>query len=203
MPVPFDEAAYRRALAILCDRRSRVGIYAGLGCVNATHSLAYVAETLQAPVATSVSGKGVISDGHPLAVGWGYGAQGTRAAEKAFKEVDVVLAVGVQVQRGLDGQLLDPRGAQDRSTSTPTRPTWAGTSTACVGVPADPRLFLDRLVADATAIRRPANPRPGPERVARPPRARPGARIAKVRITQGVDPMLFLSSSAGASGPTS
>ena len=55
-----------------------------------------VAELLQAPVATSVSGKGCIPDAHPLAVGWGYGKQGTRAAEKAFKEVDVVLAVGVK-----------------------------------------------------------------------------------------------------------
>ena len=44
-----------------------------------------VAEMLQAPVATSVSGKGVIPECHPLAVGWGYGPQGTRTAEKAFK----------------------------------------------------------------------------------------------------------------------
>ena len=56
----------------------------------------HVAEVLQAPVATSVSGKGVISECHPLAVGWGYGPQGTRAAENAFKKVDVVLAIGVR-----------------------------------------------------------------------------------------------------------
>ena len=80
-----------------------------MGCVDAGPSLAAVAEMLQAPVATSVSGKGCIPDAHPLAVGWGYGKQGTRAAEKAFKDVDLVLAVGVQLQRGLDGQLRDPR----------------------------------------------------------------------------------------------
>ena len=38
----------------------------------------------------------MIADAHPLAVGWGYGAQGTRAAEKVFKDVDLVLAVGVR-----------------------------------------------------------------------------------------------------------
>ena len=81
---------------ILSDRRRRVGIYAGLGCVDAGPSLTAVAELLQAPVATSVSGKGCISDMHPLAVGWGYGKQGTRAAEAAFKDVDLVLAVGVR-----------------------------------------------------------------------------------------------------------
>jgi acetolactate synthase-1/2/3 large subunit len=58
--------------------------------------LVRVAELLQAPVATSVSGKGVIDECHPLAVGWGYGAQGTRAAENAFKGVDLVLAIGVR-----------------------------------------------------------------------------------------------------------
>ena len=90
-PVPFDEVAYGRVLAHLSDRRRRVGIYAGLGCVDAGRALAAVAELLQAPVATSVSGKGCIPDGHPLAVGWGYGKQGTRAAEVAFKDVDLVL----------------------------------------------------------------------------------------------------------------
>ena len=33
-PVPFDEAAYGRVLTHLMDRRQRVGIYAGLGCVD-------------------------------------------------------------------------------------------------------------------------------------------------------------------------
>ncbi len=95
-PVPFDETAYHRALGVLSNRRARVGIYAGMGCLDVGPALACAAEILQAPVATSVSGKGAIPDRHPLAVGWGYGAQGTRAAEKAFKEVDIVLAVGVK-----------------------------------------------------------------------------------------------------------
>ena len=51
---------------------------------------------LQAPVATSVSGKGAISDGHPLAVGWGYGPQASVAAENVFNNVDVLLAIGVK-----------------------------------------------------------------------------------------------------------
>ena len=51
---------------------------------------------LQAPVATSVSGKGVFPENHPLAVGWGYGPQGTHTAEQVFKDVDLVLAIGVR-----------------------------------------------------------------------------------------------------------
>src|SRR5260370_32873524 len=59
-------------------------------------ALSKAAEGLQARVATRVSGKGSISECHPLAVGWGYGPQGTRTAEEAFKRVDLVLAIGVR-----------------------------------------------------------------------------------------------------------
>lgn len=95
-PVPFDPEACRRALQVLADRRKRVGIYAGYGCMNYAPALVQLAEVLQAPVATSIAGKGCFPENHPLAVGWGYGPQGTRAAEDAFRSVDVVLAVGVK-----------------------------------------------------------------------------------------------------------
>jgi acetolactate synthase-1/2/3 large subunit len=94
--VPFDAVGFDRVVAILRDKRLRVGIYAGQGCMDSSSSLVRVAEMLQAPVATSVSGKGVISECHPLAVGWGYGPHGTHTAELAFQKVDVVLAIGVK-----------------------------------------------------------------------------------------------------------
>ena len=92
----------------LADRKRRVGIYAGLGCVDAGPSLAAVAELLQAPVATSVSGKGCIPDAHPLAVGWGYGKQGTRAAEVGVQGRGPRAGGRRPLQRGLDRQLRDP-----------------------------------------------------------------------------------------------
>ena len=95
--LPFDEQACRRAIQALCDRRKRVGIYAGLGCMDYAQELARFAELLQAPVATSMCGKGVISETHPLSVGWGYGPQGTRTAEAVFRDqVETVLAIGVK-----------------------------------------------------------------------------------------------------------
>ena len=96
MPIPVDDAGYQRALSLLCDSRLRVGIYAGLGCMDHSPALVRVAETMQAPVATSMSGKGVMPETHPLSVGWGYGPQGTETAEHVFKSVDVVLAIGVR-----------------------------------------------------------------------------------------------------------
>ena len=94
---PFDPEACHRALQLLSDRHLRVGIYAGLGAMDYASDVVRLAELLQAPVATSMSGKGVVPENHPLAVGWGYGPQGTRAAEHAFhNHVDVVLAMGVK-----------------------------------------------------------------------------------------------------------
>lgn len=158
LPPCFDEAAYRRAVALLRDRRCRIGIYAGLGCVDATGPLVAVAEMLQAPVATSVSGKGVIPERHPLAVGWGYGAQGTRTAEKTFaKDVDLVLAVGVRYSENSTANYAIPQRA--RVIHVDANPQNLGRNvhtTVCVN--ADSRLFLERLLGDAPTVRRPANP---------------------------------------------
>src|SRR5262249_62289739 len=96
-------AAGARARGLLSDRRLRVGVYAGLGCMDNGDALAQAAELLQAPVATSVSGKGALSECHPLAVGWGYGPQGTCTAQKAFAGVDLLVAGGVRVRRGAPG----------------------------------------------------------------------------------------------------
>src|SRR4029077_13334357 len=82
--VPFDAAACQRALQLLADTRLRVGIYAGLGCMDYTTDLVRLAEMLQAPVATSMSGKGAFPENHALSVGWGYGPQGTLTAEEIF-----------------------------------------------------------------------------------------------------------------------
>ncbi len=188
-PAPFDEPAYRRAVGVLSDRRSRVGIYAGMGCLDVGPALACAAEILQAPVATSISGKGAIPDAHPLAVGWGYGAQGTRAAEKAFKEVDVVLAVGVKYSENSTASYAIP--GHDKVIHVDACATNIGRNVpACVGVVADSRAFFARLIADADAVRRPANP--GLARRIGHYRDLDRRENAKVKVTEGVDPMAFL-----------
>jgi len=189
LPTPFDESAYRKALGLLADRRKRVGIYAGLGCAAAGPALAAVAESLQAPVATSVSGKGAIPDGHPLAVGWGYGTQGTRAAERAFKEVDVVLAVGVKYSEVSTANYSIPR--HEHVIHVDANPTNLGRNLpTSVCVPADAGRFLDRLQADAAAIRRP--PAPDLWKKIKHDRDLERCDNATPRITAGVDPMVFL-----------
>jgi acetolactate synthase-1/2/3 large subunit len=189
-PVPFDEQGYRRIVCHLQDRVRRVGIYAGLGCAGAEPSLTAVAELLQAPVATSVSGKGVIPDAHPLAVGWGYGKQGTRAAEAAFKDVDLVLAVGVRYSEVSTANYAIPK--HDMLIHVDINPQNLGRNVpAHLCLCSDARVFLDRLLADAQAIRRPPSPRLW-EKIHKL-RQVDRCLARTVQIPQCVDPMYFLS----------
>ena len=165
-----------------------MGIYAGLGCVDAGPALAAVAEVLQAPVATSVSGKGSIPDAHPLAVGWGYGKQGTRAAERAFKEVDLVLAVGVKYSEVSTANYAIPQprplihvdanpnnlGPERPGARLRLAPTRESSSTAC----------------SPTATRSAAPPAPALWKHIQADREVDRCENRTVRITAGVDPML-------------
>ena len=188
-PLAFDENAYRRAVHLLADRRQRIGIYAGLGCQNATTQLAAVAEMLQAPVATSVSGKGALADTHRLAVGWGYGAQATRAAEKQFKDVDIVLAVGVKFSEVSTAGYSLPKNHQ--IIHVDINPNNLGKNVATsICVHADAPLFLDRLLTDVNLVSRP--PCPSLWNRIKTDRDIDRAQHAVPVIEQCVDPMYFL-----------
>jgi acetolactate synthase-1/2/3 large subunit len=152
--VPFDENAFQAALGFLADRKHRVGIYAGLGCMNYCDTLVRLAEVLQAPVATSVAGKGVIAECHPLAVGWGYGPQGTRCAEQAFKCVDTVLAIGVRYSEVSTGfYAIPPSPVLIHVDINPNNLGRNMKTTVCVN--ADAGVFMDRLLAHADVLQRP------------------------------------------------
>ena len=165
LPLPYDIARIDEAIQLLSQRNLRVGIYAGLGCMNYGQQLTQVAEMLQAPVATSVSGKGCINETHPLAVGWGYAAHASRVAEKTFVPqralrdklaIDILLAIGVKFSEVSTGFYGNPR------------PKYVIHVDACadnigkvmradVGVHADAGLFLGKLLQCQGIVSRPAN----------------------------------------------
>lgn len=88
-----DESQLDAAAEVLRQSPS-IGIYAGFGAIEAATELIQLAELLQAPVATTISGRGVIPEDHPLSVGYGFGRTGTAVAWKLFRKVHTVLAVG-------------------------------------------------------------------------------------------------------------
>src|SRR5262249_38750876 len=136
----------------------RIGIYAGLGCMDFGASLVHVAEIMQAPVATSVSGKGAINECHPLAVGWGYGPQATGTAEKAFKQVDCVLAIGVRYSAVSTGFYSIPKHRHVIQVDANPNNLGRIVKVDCC-VHADAGVFLSHLIGDEPAICRPANPK--------------------------------------------
>jgi len=155
---PWDDQEARRAYALLSDRRLRVGIYAGLGCMPYSPMVVHLAELLQAPVATSMAGKGVMPEDHPLAVGWGYGPQGTLTAELAFRQVDLVLAMGVKFGEVSTGFYSLP---QHRCLiHVDINPNNLGrVMRTSVSVPADSGMFMSHILDDPDTFRRDPNGR--------------------------------------------
>jgi acetolactate synthase-1/2/3 large subunit len=109
-------------------------------------TLMRLAETMQAPVATSVSGKGAMPENHPLSVGWGYGPQGTRTAEKIFGSVDVVLAIGVRYSEVSTGFYSIPQSRHLIHVDANADNLGRIMKTE-VRVHADAGLFMERLLA--------------------------------------------------------
>jgi acetolactate synthase-1/2/3 large subunit len=159
----FDETAFQKAVALLADRSQRVGIYAGFGCMDYGEDLAAIAEMLQAPVATSVSGKGVISESHPLAVGWGFGPHASEAAEVVFagdklhprSGITTLLAIGVKFSEVSTGYYGNPQ--PKRVIHVDANPNNLGrVLNTDVCVTADAGAFLARL-KECGELRRPAD----------------------------------------------
>jgi acetolactate synthase-1/2/3 large subunit len=97
-PVVADEAhveAAADAIADALDHGRKVLALVGFGAIRA-HAEADVKrfiERFQIPLVTTQDGKGVVAEGHPLCVGV-FCDSGHASAWKAFREADLVLAVG-------------------------------------------------------------------------------------------------------------
>jgi acetolactate synthase I/II/III large subunit len=82
--------------AALVNAAGRVLVYAGYGTREAGAPLLALAERLGAPVATSVQGKGVFPEHHPLFVWNGVGATVPGPLRGVLEACDLLLAVGVR-----------------------------------------------------------------------------------------------------------
>ncbi|WP_312128148.1 thiamine pyrophosphate-binding protein [Brevundimonas sp.] len=89
-----DSEGLKAAADALVNAKNPV-IFAGNGIAlsGAYEELQAVAETLQAPVATTLVGKGVFRETHPLSLGT-TGIWGARVANETMNAADVILAVG-------------------------------------------------------------------------------------------------------------
>ena len=104
-----DPAGIERAAKLLCAAKRPV-IYAGQGVhyAEAWPELALLAETLGAPVATSLGGKSAIDETHPLSLGSG-GLSVPRTVQHFLDEADLIFGIGCSFTRTLFGVEM-PRG---------------------------------------------------------------------------------------------
>ncbi len=86
--------AIRRAAELLMAPGARPLLYVGLGAQAARAELLELAEWLEAPVATTIQGKGVFPESHPLFIWNGLGAAAPPFVRAIASERTVTLAVG-------------------------------------------------------------------------------------------------------------
>src|SRR5210317_923386 len=91
----LDEALIKDAVAMLASA-DKPGLFVGWGARFVTDDLIRIAEHLGAPVATTLQGLGAFPGNHPLHAGMSFGPSAVPASANAFKDCDVMLAVGTR-----------------------------------------------------------------------------------------------------------
>jgi acetolactate synthase-1/2/3 large subunit len=95
LPDPGQVATIASVLARALQQQKHVLALIGCGAIlsGAGAELRSLVERFQIPFVTTLDGKGVISEDHPLALGI-FATAGNRGAREAFQQADLVLAVG-------------------------------------------------------------------------------------------------------------
>lgn len=96
-PIPppvADPALLARAVSLLTASGARPLLYVGWGAATAGPALVRLAEALGAPVATTITGKGVFPESHPLFLWNGFGDAAPPFVRELAGECTVTLAIG-------------------------------------------------------------------------------------------------------------
>jgi len=148
-PAPANAAQVGEAVARLCAAERPVLIAGnGVRLAAARDRLRELAELLDAPVATTASGKGVFPETHELALGL-FGTFGLDAANAVVAQADLIIAVGTRLgftdTARENPQLLDPeRQTFIQIDVEPRNVSW--TFPADVGLVGDADAVLEQLV---------------------------------------------------------
>lgn len=105
-PIPTPDNTQIGRVAEILAEAEKPFILAGGGVIvsNASNQLQNLAELLLAPVATSLMGKGVFPENHPLSMGI-IGMHGSKEANQIIYDADVLLAIGCRFSDRTTGKL--------------------------------------------------------------------------------------------------
>lgn len=113
-----DPSSLAEAARVLASARTPV-IIAGGGATDAAHEVTALAERLGAPVLTTLNGKGVVDERHPLSLGSNLRLAAARAVAE---DADVLLVIGSKLgEAELWAPRLEARGAVIRVDISPAQ----------------------------------------------------------------------------------
>jgi acetolactate synthase-1/2/3 large subunit len=140
-----DEAAIEKVVERLKASSKRV-IIAGGGVISAQahEELQGLAQKLDAPVLTTVDGRGVIAEDHELCMGNYYNSAGIY---NAIQDADVTLAIGTKFAVAVDGQFQEQTPPGDLIQIDIDGNMIGRTHTAHIGVVADAKAALTAINA--------------------------------------------------------
>jgi acetolactate synthase-1/2/3 large subunit len=100
-----NEQQIKKAASLILKAEKPI-FYVGGGIIfsNACEELKDLAETMVAPVTTTLMGMGAFPTAHPLSVGM-LGMHGTRYANYAIQESDLIIAIGVRFDDRVTGKI--------------------------------------------------------------------------------------------------
>lgn len=90
-----DMVKVKQAVDLLTSAQNP-GLYVGWGAVDASEYTKQIADTLVAPVSTTLQGKSAFPANHPFYTSVSFGPTGKPSAQNAFEKCDCMLAVGVR-----------------------------------------------------------------------------------------------------------
>ncbi len=164
-PLPVPSASREqvaRAAALLAPPGIKPLIYAGLGAQGATAELLALAERLEAPVATTIQGKGVFPESHPLFLWNGFGDAAPPFVRDVAHRRNVTLAIGCRFSEvGTGSYGFTPPGPLIHVDINPD--VLNRNFPAELGIPADARAFLVALLNELSGqytVRRVVPPDP-------------------------------------------
>lgn len=143
-----DPAQVERAAEVLGNARRAVAVCGGGPVIAGAYApLQQLAEALDLPVATTVSGQGAISETHPLALGVVGSNGGVPATRAVVEEADVVLFIGCRAGSVTTERWRAP-GPGATVIHIDSDPDVLGANYATeVAIQADARLALEALAA--------------------------------------------------------
>ncbi len=145
-PKPPDPKDVERGLALLAACR-RPLLYLGAGAAGAGADLITLAERLDAPVATTIQGKGVFSENHPLWLWCGFGHAAPPFVRKIAATCDLTLAIGCRFSEvGTGSYGLEPPGPLVHVDVDPS--VFGKNFPAEQGIAADAGAFVSALLSE-------------------------------------------------------